>query len=136
MAASERSTGDPEGTDVLLVEDHQVIARLTVRHLELAGCTVTHASTGGGALEACARQRFALVLLDHGLPDLDGTETTRRLRALPGGQDLHIVWLTGDPTLVDHPQSAAADAVAAKPLSGEGLRDLVARWAGRSARSI
>lgn len=115
---------------VLLVEDDPIIAELTRRHLARSGAEVVHARCGEDALGVVAARTIDLVLLDHGLPDLDGGEVTARLRATPGGEQLTIVWLTGDPTLADHPASRSADAVIGKPIHGDDLRELVARWTG------
>jgi len=69
------------GPLVLLVEDEPVIADLVRSALEREGYAVLLAGDGPGALAAVARHRPALILLDVGLPGLDGIEVCRRLRA-------------------------------------------------------
>jgi DNA-binding response OmpR family regulator len=66
---------------VLLVDDDDAIRRTVGASLELEGFTVIPASGGRAALEAAARMRPAVVLLDLNMPDLDGLEVLRRLRA-------------------------------------------------------
>ena len=66
---------------VLLVEDETDIVAPLVRALEREGYAVEHAATGGEALAASERQTYDVVVLDVGLPDIDGLEVCRRLRA-------------------------------------------------------
>jgi two-component system KDP operon response regulator KdpE len=65
---------------VLIVEDEQQIVRFLKAALAAAGYRTQVASTGRDALTEVANRPPDLVLLDLGLPDLDGTEVTRRLR--------------------------------------------------------
>ena len=76
---------------LLLVEDDQGIARPLVAALEAGGHTVEHVTTGREAITAA--RRVDAVLLDLGLPDLDGVEVCRRLRR-DLGADLPILVLT------------------------------------------
>src|SRR5881275_2327402 len=71
--------------DLLLIEDDEVIGAALASGLDSHGHTVAWERTGHGALSAAERRPFDLVLLDLGLPDLDGVEVCRRLRlSLPG----------------------------------------------------
>ncbi len=70
---------------LLVVEDDQTIGKLLVDGLRSHGHQVSWARTGRGALREATAGDFELVLLDLGLPDLDGVEVCRQLRsALPG----------------------------------------------------
>ena len=80
-----------EPVHLLLVEDDDGIARPLVAALEAGGHRVTHVATGRAALTA-AREVDA-VLLDLGLPDIDGVEVCRRIRR-DLGADLPILVLT------------------------------------------
>ena len=65
---------------ILVVEDDQRIADLIVKNLEAAGYSCTQSADGGHALADFNRVRPSLVLLDVGLPGMDGLEVTRRIR--------------------------------------------------------
>ena len=67
--------------DILLVEDEPEIASYLTRGLAYEGYRVTHAVSGGAALAAAQERSPDLVILDFGLPDIDGLEVARRLRA-------------------------------------------------------
>ena len=105
---------------LLVVEDDPAIAGPLVRGLERAGFRVTHAPDGAAALAADA---VDLVLLDLGLPDLDGTEVCRRLRARG---DVPIIIVSARDDEVDRVVGLelGADDYVVKPF---GLRELVAR---------
>jgi DNA-binding response OmpR family regulator len=66
--------------DILVVEDDDRIARNLLAGLEMAGHAVVHTSTGAQALTALANGSCDLVLLDLGLPDVDGFALCRDLR--------------------------------------------------------
>jgi DNA-binding response OmpR family regulator len=66
---------------VLLVEDDPDIAPTLIMALQREGHVVTHAPTGAAAVEHVAAGEVDVVLLDLGLPDIDGLEVCRRIRA-------------------------------------------------------
>lgn len=66
---------------ILVVEDDSLLAEGLVKLLTRAGHAVEHAMTGKHADRLLAEERFDLVVLDIGLPDIDGFEVLRRLRA-------------------------------------------------------
>jgi len=69
---------------LLLIEDDHRLANMVSEYLELSGFTVRHAANGLSGLKALQDTAPALVLLDLMLPDIDGLEVCRRIRALPG----------------------------------------------------
>ena len=117
------SNGMAAGT-ILLVEDEQSIASLVTLYLSNDGFTVEHISDGAQALEAVARLRPSLVILDVMLPGMDGVEICRRLRR--ESEDLPIMMLTARDTEVDRVLGLelGADDYVTKPFSP---RELVAR---------
>jgi CheY-like chemotaxis protein len=63
--------------------------------LEASGHHVTVEHDPRSALERAFRQHYDVYLLDIGLPEMDGTELARRLRAMPGGRKKLMVAITG-----------------------------------------
>ena len=85
----------PTGLRVLVVEDGEDARDMMQALLTLHGHEVRAAADGKSALHEAAAFKPNVVLLDIGLPDLDGYEVARRLRAAPGGGGLFLVALTG-----------------------------------------
>jgi two-component system KDP operon response regulator KdpE len=70
----------PSSASILLVEDDAETRRAVVRELQLRGYRVEEAADGRTAIEAWQRRRPDLVLLDLGLPDIEGIQLIRRIR--------------------------------------------------------
>ncbi|MEU5099619.1 response regulator transcription factor [Streptomyces sp. NPDC020996] len=104
---------------LLVVEDEPSIRSLLESTLRLTGYRVSSAETGQQALVEVERLAPHLLLLDVMLPDLDGYEVTRRLRA--GGNDTPVLFLTARTGLDDRITglSAGADDYVTKPFSIE-----------------
>jgi len=83
------------GLRILLVEDDAVVAETTVLWLSMEGHEVLVANTGEAALEKILPFQPHVVLLDIGLPGIDGYTTAERIRALPGGEGPYLVAVTG-----------------------------------------
>ncbi|MGH3018405.1 MAG: response regulator, partial [Gaiellaceae bacterium] len=66
---------------ILVVEDESSIASFVALYLKNAGYSVSTAATGGEALEVMEADAPALIVLDLMLPDIDGIEVCRRIRA-------------------------------------------------------
>ncbi len=81
------------GTRVLLVEDDEGVGAGIAALLEDAGMKVTLVTTGGGALRALDREQPDAVVLDIGLPDMDGTDVYREISARYPG--LPVIFSTG-----------------------------------------
>lgn len=80
---------------VLVVDDDPTVSEVVAGYLERAGFTVHRAADGPAALEAAARHRPDLVVLDLMLPGMDGLEVCRRLRAQGSGRrSVAVVMLT------------------------------------------
>jgi DNA-binding response OmpR family regulator len=111
------------GQSVLVVEDTDEIRELVVTVLRRAGMDVREATTGASCLAEVRREAPDVVVLDLGLPDADGTEVCRQLRA---ETDCYVLMLTARAEEVDLLIGLAvgADGYMAKPFSP---RELVAR---------
>jgi PAS domain S-box-containing protein len=80
---------------VLLVDDDPLVLESTAFVLKLDGHEVATAASGAEALSRLAVFQPQVVLLDIGLPGMNGYETARRIRALPQGKKLELVALSG-----------------------------------------
>jgi DNA-binding response OmpR family regulator len=109
---------------ILVVEDNLDLADLLLMHLGEAGYAVQKAGDGRTALTRFEEESFDLVILDLMLPDLDGLEICRRLRARP--DYLPILMLTAKSTEFDRVLGleVGADDYLTKPFS---IRELLAR---------
>jgi DNA-binding response OmpR family regulator len=109
---------------VLLVDDDAAIRRTMTVGLELEGFDIVCASGGRAALEAVRSVRPAVMLLDLTMPDLDGLEVLRRLRA--GGDDLPVCVLSAREQVSDRVRGleAGADDYVVKPFA---LEEVTAR---------
>ena len=123
--------------DVLLVEDDTSLSDGTARILLGAGHAVEARATGSEALEATRSRRFDLMLLDIGLPGIDGYEVLRRLR---GAQDATpVLVLTARDHVNErvHGLDLGADDYLAKPFAmaelGARVRALLRRVQMRSS---
>jgi len=84
-----------DGPHLLLVEDNEAIRHAFALLLEEHGYRVSQAASGHEALESARRDHPDLILMDLGLPDLNGLEVTTRLKADDVTRDIIIVALTG-----------------------------------------
>ena len=111
------------GQSVLVVEDTDEIRELVVTVLRRAGMDVREATTGASCLAEVRREAPDVVVLDLGLPDADGTEVCRQIRA---ESQAYVLMLTARAEEVDLLIGLAvgADGYMAKPFSP---RELVAR---------
>ncbi len=80
---------------LLYVEDNDDARAVMSEMLRLSGYVVKEAATGAAALAAAALERPDAILLDIGLPDMNGYEVARQMRMLPNLRDVPIVALTG-----------------------------------------
>ena len=118
-----------EGPRVLVVDDNADVAGALAMLLEVLGCTVETAASGAEALERARQGRPRLALLDIGLPDMDGLELARRLRAeQPDPTALRLVAISGYGHAEARLRSREAgfDLHLAKPVSPDELRALIA----------
>jgi two-component system OmpR family response regulator len=109
---------------ILIVEDDSTLGSGLVRILQAEGYAVDLMPRGEQAVLAAERERFDLVILDVGLPGIDGFEVLRRLRE--GAQRMPVLVLTARDTVDDrvHGLDLGADDYMAKPFA---MPELAAR---------
>ena len=90
-AAPPPSDDEDEGRAmrVLVVDDHDINRRAIQLILQPLGCDIDTAADGMAALKICETSSFDLIFMDVRMPELDGRETTRRIRA-GGGPNAHV----------------------------------------------
>jgi CheY-like chemotaxis protein/HPt (histidine-containing phosphotransfer) domain-containing protein len=123
-----------------VVEDHPVNREVLVLQLKLLGIGADTVENGVDALEAWAPGRYAAVLADIHMPQMDGHELARRLRAAEadrGAVRTPIVAVTADVVKGEEERCLASgmDAYLAKPVSIERLRATLERWLSVQAES-
>jgi len=97
-----------QGVDVLIVDDNADAASTLSMLLDLLGHATAVAHTGAAAIALVQAALPRIVFLDIGMPGMNGYDTARALRALPGGQRLTLVALTGWGSENDRAHSHAA----------------------------
>jgi CheY-like chemotaxis protein len=119
----------PRRLRVLVVDDNQDAGESMSLLLGMWGHDVTMAQDGATALEMAERARPEVVLLDIGLPGIDGYEVARRIRAKPGGENVVLVAMTGYGQAEDkqRAQEAGFALHLVKPIEPETLQRALAR---------
>lgn len=120
---------DAQGKQLLIVEDHADTRHLLVQLLEPLGFSVAEAANGALAVSLAQKLHPDLILMDWRLPELDGLEATRRIRALPLPRQPKIIMLTASAFEEQRQQAFAAgmDDFLCKPLEEEKLLTSIAR---------
>ena len=124
LAALRRGAMIDPAMRILIVEDDDVLGSGLMRILQAEGYAVDLMPRGEQAVLAAGRERFDLVILDVGLPGIDGFEVLRRLRG--DAQRMPVLVLTARDTVDDrvHGLDLGADDYMAKPFA---MPELVAR---------
>lgn len=119
------------GSRILVVEDNRANQQVAVGMLERLGYTIDVAGNGQQALEAVMRQSYDLVLMDCHMPQMDGYETTARIRALEAGKaHIPIIAMTANVQQGDSERCLAAgmDDYLPKPLKLDLIRAKLQHW--------
>ena len=132
----EETVDEPEesasaGLNILLAEDNAINALLTRTLLEADGAIVETVEDGALAVTAAQNQKYDLILMDMRMPNMDGLESTRKIRALGGhNKTIPIVALTAN--AFDDDRNACFDSgmndFMTKPVSAEELAEMVHNW--------
>ena len=120
---------------ILVVEDERAISDLIRMNLEDAGYACTCVYDGMAAADQIETQTFDLVLLDIMLPDEDGLEIVRKLRAIPDTKKVPVMMVTAKTTEIDKVKGLdiGADDYITKPF---GVMELISRVKALLRRSM
>ena len=93
---------------ILYVEDNDDNVYMLKNRLTRAGFTVVVASDGAQGVTMARSERPDLILMDLTLPDIDGKEATRRIKADPATNDIPVIALTANAMAGDREEAIAA----------------------------
>jgi PAS domain S-box-containing protein len=110
---------------ILVVDDNVDSAQTLATLLTVSGHTTVTAHDGISAIEAAEKHRPEVVLLDIGLPKMNGRDVCRRLRELPWGDDLVLIAVTGWDDEPEKWKEAGFDAHLVKPARYDELSGLL-----------
>jgi two-component system sensor histidine kinase/response regulator len=122
---AEAPTGTHAAAQVLIVDDNP--ANLIALHavISVLGVKIVAAESGIEAIALVAEREFAAVLLDVTMPGLDGLATLERMRALPNGRFVPVIFMTardGDATTIERAYGLGAADYIVKPFAANVLR--------------
>ena len=134
VTAPDQSEGG--STRILLAEDNAINALLTRTLLEADGHTVETVEDGLLAVEAMKSSKYDLIFMDMRMPNMDGLEATRKIRAMGNvSKGLPIIALTAN--AFDDDRNACFDSgmndFMTKPVSAEELSEMVRTWTKNKA---
>ena len=122
---------------ILIVEDNEMNRDVLSRRLRRQGYEVLIATAGLDGLRLAADARPDLILMDLGMPDIDGWECTKRLKAETVTSAIPIIALTAHAMLGDRQKAldAGCDDFDTKPIDFSGLLERMARLLSSSVKS-
>lgn len=126
------------GSRILVVEDNRASQQVAIGMLERLGCSMDVAGTGREALERLSRRSYDLILMDCHMPEMNGFDATREIRALQGEvANLPIIAMTANAQQGDSEQCLAAgmNDYLAKPFKLNALREKLQLWLGQQKRT-
>jgi signal transduction histidine kinase len=125
--------GSVDAERILVIDDNADCLNSLSMLLKLYGHEVATAQNGHDGIEAVEAFRPTVVILDLGMPDMDGYETARRMRSLDAGRDVLLVALTGWGQEQDRSRTREAgfDVHLIKPVESAALQNLLSTKPGR-----
>jgi len=130
VATAPTPAPSPGRCKVLVVDDNRDAAETVATYLDLSGYEVRAVFDGPQALACAPDYAPDAVVLDIGLPQMDGYEVARRLRALPATSQSLFIALTGygQQSDIDRTHAAGIEEHLVKPADPGALAGLIARW--------
>jgi PAS domain S-box-containing protein len=127
---SQKDEHPVRGLRVLAVDDNVDACVMLAHLLRMKGHGVETAHTGSAALQSARARKPDVVLLDIGLPEIDGYEVARRMRAVPALKNIWIVAITGygNDDDIQLAREAGFDAHLLKPVDLAELERLLSAW--------
>ena len=137
-AIDERKLYPIRGASILLVEDNEINQEVALEFLKLGQFKVDVANNGVECLERLSENDYDCVLMDIHMPEMDGFEATRRIRAMPRYANLPVLAMTANVMDVDVQESLAAgmNAHIAKPIVPNTLFSTLLEWIEHGERSV
>ena len=122
--------GSINGARILMAEDNVFNQQVAREILEEAGATVCVANNGIEALNLLCQEYFDCILMDMQMPEMDGLEATRRIRANPALPGKKIIAITANASKEDREKCFAAgmNDFITKPFEPEQLYAMLAKW--------
>ena len=119
------------GLTILVVDDNPDVVETTSMLLQAWGHRTVNAHDGASGLALVAAEAPHAVLMDLGMPRIDGFEMARRIRELPGGKNVRLIAMSGWGQPADRERALAAgiDEHLVKPVDPTRLRELLNRIA-------
>jgi CheY-like chemotaxis protein len=130
---------EPLSSWILLAEDNHVNQLLVRVMLLKAGYRVDLAANGIEAVNALRKRAYSLVLMDIHMPEMDGVEATKRIRAFEdGNRNIPIIALTANAMKGDRERylSAGMNDYVSKPIDPKLLLEAIARVTGAGRREM
>jgi len=116
---------------ILLVEDNPVNQKVTVKMLEKLGCRVEVAGNGVEALRKVERRTYDLIFMDCQMPEMDGYETTQRIRNSKSKiQNIPIIAMTAHALQGDREKclEVGMDDYVPKPIKKDVVSEIIHKW--------
>jgi two-component system, sensor histidine kinase and response regulator len=128
---------EQKGARILLAEDNRINQMVALGLLQNLGYSASMVTNGLEVLEELQRNTYDIILMDCQMPELDGYETTRRIRTLPLPAQPRIIAMTANAMRGESDKclEAGMDDYMSKPVRLDTLREMLVRWSPVAAKS-